>query len=72
MAGPKSNYADEISQAIQVARDNQLSPILPMRWEPPATPDPNIDPLLRQDPTMAVPVDVAQMILGMQRARGRQ
>jgi hypothetical protein len=66
MAGPVSNYADEIQAAIQAAMQNQAGGA---RYEPPTGVPPEWAQLLAQNPNQTVPTDVAHMVMGMQTAR---
>jgi hypothetical protein len=67
MAGPVSNYADEIQAAIHAAMGSQPS-MVGRQFEPPVGATPGETQLLK-DPSNQIPMDVAQMILGMQGAR---
>jgi hypothetical protein len=66
MAGPQSNYADEILAAIQQAQSTQLprkNYALPNGASPQTLQD------LQRYPEMTVPADVASIVQGMQNGR---
>jgi hypothetical protein len=71
MAGPVSTYADEIQQAIHEAMMNQADPKGRSPYELPSNALPSEAAMLTKNPDLVVPMDVAHMVLGMQRARGR-
>lgn len=67
MAGPTSNYADEIHDAILTAIENQAGK--GRRYELPTGATPADTQYFSKRPEEIVPADVAHMVMGMQLAR---